>query len=136
MPVGCVGAISSSSDLRGGLPRYWYGLPPWPGGLYAWRRQFDASAIHPGVRAGDAVFDASNRPHSYFAGRRAQSTADVDAAYAARKDEMGQCHSAVGGCDRKRLWPFRWPVVEAPRSVRQVDFISPPGIGQVLDVTA
>lgn len=134
--MGCVGAISSSSDLRGGLPRYWYGLPPWPSGLYAWRRQFDASAIHPGVRAGDAVFDASNRPHSYFAGRRAQSTADVDAAYAARMDAVSGQIQTVRANAAKRLWPFRWPVVEAPRSVRQADFISPPGIGQVLDVTA
>lgn len=134
--MGCVGAISSYSHLRGCLPRYWYGLPPWPGGLYAWRRQFDASAIHPGVRAGDAVFDASNQPHSYYAGRRAQSVADADAAYAARMSAMGDRDPAVDACERKRLWPFRWPVVESPRSVRPSDFVSPPGVGQLVDVTA
>lgn len=134
--MGCVGAISSYSYLRGCMPRYWYGLPPWPGGLYAWRRQFDASAIHPGVRAGDAVFDASNRPHSYFAGRRAQALADVDAAYSARMSEIGNRDTTVGECERKRLWPFRWPVVDTPRSISAADFVSPPGVGQVLDVTA
>lgn len=134
--MGCVGAISSYSCLRGCLPRYWYGLPPWPGGLYAWRRQFDASAIHPGVRAADSVFDASDRPHSYSAGVRAQAMADVDAAYVARTNEASGQVGSAGTNATKRLWPFRWPMVDAPRLMRPLDFVSPPGVGQVLDVTA
>lgn len=97
-----------SACPRGGLSRYWYGLPPWPAAQWAWRRQFlapcSSAAVGRRLDGIPAYLLSLNCPPP--------EATEVRVVAVAASADAGR---------HTRLWPFRWPL-----EIQPLDDVSPP----------
>jgi hypothetical protein len=117
------------------LGRYWYGLPPWPTGQYAWRRQFDA-----GQYLSDLFFPNMQPPANplespFFIELNALAILQDQLTLGPAEPESTE--DALAKLIAGRLWPTNWPPSTGPHaSPVQTLSDGSPLLGQILNILA
>jgi len=111
------GAFVNSVCAWVGLPRYWYGLPPWPAGQYAWRRQLE-SPSNSSVRQVAQSIEKLNP--AYYVELRAYAIA-AEQIRALAYHGPHPTHKSIFA----RIWPTTTPDVQPPpRAMQSIDVIA------------
>lgn len=132
-----VGGVSSSVVSTGvGTSRYWYGLPPWPSGQNAFRRQFDASQYL------NTLFFPSQQQQlqsltdpAGYAGTQALSTLKELFTPIALRD--GDPIDPTAEILNSRVWPTQWPANVPPGDPSTAGLMGGTElVGQLLNILA
>lgn len=117
-----------------GLPRYWYGLPPWPSGQYAFTRQFDAGKYLTSLFFPDAQSTVDQLNPAYFIELNALSI--LQEALAPQQSDPGAQTDPLNQLVSNLLWPSDWPQLAQPNAGAAPEPAGGNPIGQVLNIIA
>lgn len=125
---------SSAVSTSVGTSRYWYGLPQWPAGQNAYRRQFDAGQYLNTLFLGGGDSQSLVDPSGYVNSQTLSGLKDLFTPIALRE---GDPIDIAAELLNSRVWPTQWPANVPQSQPTTTDLTGGADlVGQILNILA